>query len=78
MLVLSVRYCFKEAHAQECVYDAGLKNKASVEEALEWLRFQKEKDFNEAAAIKKKKDAGEEWSIVEKGDEDKHLDDDDD
>ena len=60
------------------MYDKGLKNKASVEEALEWLRFQKEKDFNEAAAIKKKKDAGEEWSIVEKGDEDKHLDDDDD
>ena len=58
------------------MYDDGLKDKGSVEEALEWLRFQKEKDFNEAAAVKQKKDAGEEWSIVEKEDENKEEDDD--
>ena len=75
---LREEYCFKKAHATECANDSALKDKGSVEEALEWLRFHKEKDFNEAAAIKKKKDAGEEYKIVEKEDEGKDEDEDDD
>jgi len=71
-------YCFKKAHAVECANDKALKDKGSVEEALEWLRFHKERDFNEAAEIKKKKDAGEEFKIVEKEDEGKGDDSDDD
>ena len=55
-----------------------LKDKGSVEEALEWLRFHKEKDFNEANEIKKKKDAGEDYKIVEKEDEGKADEEDDD
>ena len=71
-------HCFKKAHAEECANDKALKDKGSVEEALEWLRFHKEKDFNEAAEIKKKKDAGEEYKIVEKEEEGKGDDSDDD
>lgn len=71
-------YCFKKAHADECANDKAFKDKGDVNEALEWLRFHKEKDFNEAAEIRKKKEAGEEYKIVEKEDEGKGSDDDDD
>ena len=74
---LREEYYFKKAHAEECANDKDFKDKGSVEEALEWLRFHKERDFNEAAEIKKKKDAGEEYKIVEKEDEGKEEDDDD-
>jgi len=60
-------YCFKKAHAVECANDSAFKNKDDVNEALEWLRYHKEKDFNEAAEIKKKKDAGEDYKVIEQG-----------
>ena len=72
--VLREEYCFKRAHAVECVNDKALKEKGSVEEALEWLRFHKERDFDEAMALKKKKDEGEEITVVEKEDEGKEED----
>ena len=34
---LREEYCFKKAHADECVNDKALVDKGSVEEALEWL-----------------------------------------
>ena len=39
--------------------------KDDVDEALEWLRFHKEKDSNNAARIKALKDKGEEYEIIE-------------
>ena len=57
--VLREEYCFKRAHAVECANDKALKEKGSVEEALEWLRFHKERDFDEAMALKKKKDSSD-------------------
>ena len=62
-------YCFKRAHAVECAEDRGFVNKGSVEEALEWLRMHKEADYNEARALKERKDAGEEVKVVEKEEE---------
>jgi len=47
--------------------NSAFKNKDDVNEALEWLRYHKEKDFNEAAEIKKKKDAGEDYKVIEQG-----------
>ena len=74
--VLREEYCFKKAHAVECANDSALKDKGSVQEALEWLRFHKERDYNEAMEIKGKKDAGEEYKVIEKEDEGKESDDD--
>jgi hypothetical protein len=73
---LREEYCFKRAHAVECAEDKALKDKGSIEEALEWLRFHKEQDYNEAMALKAKKDAGEEYKVIEKEDEGKDSDDD--
>ena len=73
---LREEYCFKRAHAVECANDKALKDKGSVEEALEWLRFHKENDYNEAMKLKEKKDAGEEYKVIEK--EGDGSDDDDD
>ena len=39
--------------------------KDDVDEALEWLRFHKEKDSNNAARNKALKDKGEEYEIIE-------------
>ena len=75
---LREEYCFKKAHAEECANDKAFKDKGSVEEALEWLRFHKERDYNEAASLKKLKDNGEEYTIVEKEDEGKAKDEDSD
>jgi hypothetical protein len=65
-------HCFKRAPAEESVNDVSekkLEDKADVEAALEWLRFHKEADYNEAMAVKEKKDAGQEWKVIEKEDE---------
>jgi len=61
--VLREEYCFREAHAKEVAYE--VRNPDDVQEALEWLRFHKEKDFNEAAKLVKKREEGEEIEIME-------------
>jgi len=69
-------YCFKRAHAVECANDKAFEDKGSVEQALEWLRFHKENDYNEAMKLKSQKEAGEEVKVIEKEDEGKESDDD--
>ena len=61
--VLREEYCFREVHAKEVAYE--IRNADDIQEALEWLRFHKEKDFNEAAKLVKKREEGEEIEIME-------------
>ena len=76
--VLREEYCFKKAHAEEVANDQEFEVKDDIEAALAWLKRHKERDFNEAAAIKKRKDAGEEWKVIEKKEEGEESDDSDD
>jgi len=61
--VLREEHCFAERHAKEAALE--IKVKDDVNEALEWLQFHKEKDFNEAARLKKARAEGEEIEIEE-------------
>jgi len=66
-------YCFRKDHAEETAFE--IKDKASVDEALEWLRFHKEKDFQVAMKLKEKKDAGEVVHIKEREELEEEQDD---
>jgi len=61
--VLREVYCFRLVHAKEVSIEISVKD--DINEALEWLQTHKEKDFNEAQALKAKKEAGEEIEIME-------------
>ena len=56
-------YCYRLDHAKEVTSE--IKVKDDVNEALEWLKFHKEKDSIAAAKLKEQKDAGEEVDIQE-------------
>lgn len=61
--VLREEYCVREKHADEVIEE--IKDKGDLAEAIEWLRLHKEKDWNDADALKKKKDAGEKYEVIE-------------
>jgi len=61
--VLREEYCYRLMHAKEAAYE--IRNPDDISEALEWLKFHKEKDSNEAKALVKKREEGEEIEIQE-------------
>jgi len=65
---LRAEYCVREKHAKEVVNEIRIKD--DVNEAIEWLRFHKEKDWNIAEKLKTKKDAGEKYEVEEESEVD--------
>uniref|UniRef100_A0A7S0P4Q1 Uncharacterized protein n=1 Tax=Calcidiscus leptoporus TaxID=127549 RepID=A0A7S0P4Q1_9EUKA len=61
--VLRSEHCFRLDHARECSNEIAVKD--DVNEALEWLRIYKEKDFNKANELKQRREGGEEIEIEE-------------
>ena len=55
-------------HLGPAVPTISFKIKDDINEAIEWLRFQKEKDWGIAEKLKAKKDAGEKYEIEEESD----------
>ena len=51
------QYAIREKHAKEVASE--IKTKDDVEEAVEWLKFHKEKDWNEAVKKQERIEAGE-------------------
>jgi len=69
-------YAIREKHAKEVANE--LKESDSVDEAIEWLKFHKEKDWNEAMKKKERMDAGETVQVEkEVNTEDENQDDED-
>jgi hypothetical protein len=64
--VLREQYCVREKHAKEVANE--IKIKDDVNEAIEWLRFHKEKDWGIAEKLKAKRDAGEKDEVQEESD----------
>lgn len=61
--VLRSEHCFRLDHATECCGEIAVKD--DINEALEWLRTYKEKDFNKARELKERRAGGEEIEIEE-------------
>ena len=61
--VLREEHCFRLDHAKEAAQEINVKD--DVNEAIEWLQAYKEKDFNLAMDLKKRRDEGEEIEIEE-------------
>merc|ERR1712046_46287 len=59
-------YCVREKHAKEVANEIRIKD--DINEAIEWLRFHKEKDWGIAEKLKAKKDAGEKYMVEEESD----------
>ena len=64
--ILQEEYCVRHKHAKEAANEIKIKNDLS--EAVEWLRFHKEKDWNIAEKGKAKRDAGEKHEVQEESD----------
>ena len=64
--LLRDEYCVREKHAKEVANE--IKIKDDVNEAIEWLRFHKEKDWGIAEKLKAKRDAGEKDEVQEESD----------
>ncbi len=56
----------RHKHAKECANEIKIKN--DINEAVEWLRFHKEKDWGVAEKGKAKRDAGEKHEVQEESD----------
>lgn len=72
---LQSQYCIRTKHAKEVANE--IKEKDSVDEAVEWLKFHKEKDWNEAAKKKERQDAGETVVVDKEVDTEDEPDEDD-
>merc|ERR1712139_681690 len=64
--LLREEYCLREKHAREVSNE--IKVKDDINEAIEWLKFHKEKDFNIAQKLVKAKESGETYEIQEESD----------
>ena len=64
--ILREEHCVRHKHAKEAANEIKIKN--DVSEAVEWLRFHKEKDWNIAEKGKAKRDAGETHEVQEESD----------
>tara|TARA_B110001452_G_scaffold13284_1_gene10971 strand:- start:1489 stop:1854 length:366 start_codon:yes stop_codon:yes gene_type:complete len=63
---LRSEYCIREKHAKEAVNEIRVKD--DVQEAREWLRFHKERDYNVAEKLLAKREAGEKVEPQEESD----------
>jgi len=63
---LREEYCVREKHAKEVANE--IKIKDDINEAIEWLRFHKEKDWGIAEKLLEKKNQGEKYEIQEESD----------
>ena len=59
-------YCVRHKHAKEVADE--IKIKDDVNEAIDWLRFHKEKDWGIAEKGKAKRDAGEKHEVQDESD----------
>merc|ERR1712087_215170 len=59
-------WCVREKHAKEVANE--IKVKDDINEACDWLRFHKEKDWGIAEKAKNLKDKGEKYEIQEESD----------
>jgi len=64
--LLREEHCVREKHAKETAN--AIKIKDDINEAIEWLRFHKEKDWGIAEKAKAKKDAGDPYDVQEESD----------
>ena len=64
--ILREEFCVRHKHAKEAANEIKVKN--DVNEAIEWLRFHKEKDWSIAEKGKAKRDAGETHEVQEESD----------
>jgi len=64
--ILREEFCVRHKHAKEAANEIKVKN--DVNEAIEWLRFHKEKDWGIAEKGKAKRDAGETHEVQEESD----------
>merc|ERR1712070_1368208 len=63
---LRSEYCIREKHAKEAANEIRVKD--DVQEAKEWLRFHKERDWNVAEKLLAKREAGEKVEVQEESD----------
>lgn len=64
--LLRSEYCIREKHAKEAANE--IKIKDDIQEAKEWLRFHKERDWAVAEKLLAKRQAGEKVEVQEDSD----------